>query len=61
MAASGRKGFVAMDREKAICRALQALGVHGHVRIVGSGDRARVYVDGKYFGMYDFQRGTFVD
>ena len=50
-----------MDRRKAICRALQALGVHGHVRIVGSGDRARVYVDEKYFGMYDFQRGTFVD
>ena len=61
MAASGRRGFAVMDRKKAIWRALQALGVHGHVRIEGSDDRARVYVDGKYFGMYDFQRGTFVD
>ena len=41
--------------------ALKSLGVTGKVRIEGSGDRVRVYVNGKYFGTFDYVRKTFVD
>jgi hypothetical protein len=46
---------------EAILAALKALGVTGKIRIESSGDRARVYVDGEYFGTYDFGRNTLVD
>ena len=50
-----------MEKFEAIVQALKALGVHGKVRIENDGNRARVYVDGKYFGTFDFEGKTFVD
>ena len=31
------------------------------VELIHRGELARVYVDGEYFGIYDFERKTFVD
>ena len=50
-----------MTKPEMIIRALTALGVAGKVRIVEQDGRAVVYVDGKYFGIFDYQKNTFVD
>lgn len=50
-----------VKRYEAIRVALKTLGIHGHIRIKGGGDQVQVYVDGEYFGIYDFERKTFVD
>jgi hypothetical protein len=50
-----------MEKYEAIRTALKSLGVTGKVRIESNGDRVRLYVDGKYFGTFDYDRKTFVD
>jgi hypothetical protein len=43
---------------KEIRQALQDLGVHGQVK---AHPRGAVYVDGIYYGVYDYARHAFVD
>ncbi len=43
---------------KEIRQALQALGVHGQVTAHA---RGAVYVDGIYYGVYDYTKHTFID
>jgi hypothetical protein len=43
---------------KEIRQALQDLGVHGQVK---AHPRGAVYVDGKYYGVYDYVRHTWAD
>lgn len=50
-----------MSREFEVKQALHSIGAHGKVKIVYADVTARVYVDGKYFGTYNFQRHTFTD
>ena len=50
-----------MEKCKLITKALETLGITGHVRIKYRDNTALVYVDGEYFGTYDFTRKTFVD
>lgn len=50
-----------MTKRDVIVRALTALGVAGKVRIIEQDGRAVVYVDGRYFGIFDFGKNTFVD
>ncbi len=38
---------------------LKIFGVNGHVSV--STKNGFVYVDGKYFGVWDFARNTFID
>ena len=45
-----------------IIEALQTLGVHGKAGIqYVQADRVKVSLDGEYFGMWDSEKGTFVD
>ena len=45
-----------------IAGALEKLGaLSEYIEIVHRGDRAKVHLDGEYFGIYDFVRKTFVD
>jgi len=50
------------DPKEKIVTALKHLGVKGEVRISQYGFHLyRVEVNGKYFGIYDIDRDTFVD
>ena len=49
------------QKREAALRALKILRVTGKVRVVQGVNTAVVFVDGKYFGIYDFTRKTFVD
>ena len=45
-----------------ITEALDKLGaLNEYIELVHNGERAKVYLDGEYFGIYDFVRRTFVD
>jgi hypothetical protein len=45
-----------------ICLALQNLGIKGKVKVSQAGiSRYKVEVNGKYFGIFDMNRNTFVD
>ena len=50
-----------MTRQETVTRALKALGVTGKIEVRDESSRAIVYVDGQYFGIYDFEKNTFVD
>lgn len=50
------------DPKEKILTALKHLGIKGEVRISQYGFHLyRVEVNGKYFGIYDIYRNTFVD
>ena len=55
-----------MARRNEITNAMKALGVRTHnVQIVSGGlfasATAQIFADGECFGIYDFERHTFVD
>lgn len=41
--------------------ALKSLGVHGHVEVYKGNYNFIVYVNNKYFGIWDIEKKTFVD
>lgn len=50
------------NRKAQLCNALKALGVkNARVHVENRFDRGDVYVNGKYFGVFDYARNTFVD
>lgn len=50
------------NRKAQLCNAFKALGVkNAHIHIENRFDRGEVYVNGKYFGVFDYTRNTFVD
>jgi hypothetical protein len=52
---------MASNKQNILRKALQSLGVSGHVSVLYRYGQARINVDGKYFGIYNFERGCFVD
>ncbi len=50
-----------MKEQEEIAAALKLLGVSGKIHFEKGLNVAIVYVDGKWFGIYDFIRKTFVD
>ena len=50
-----------MTWQEIVLQALRVLGVTGRIEVHEKLDKAIVYVDGQYFGIYDFEKSTFVD
>lgn len=50
------------NRKAQLYNALKALGVkNARVHVENRFDRGEVYANGKYFGVFDYARNTFVD
>lgn len=50
------------NRKAQLCNAFKALGVkNARIHIENRFDRGEVYVNGKYFGVFDYARNTFVN
>lgn len=50
------------NKKTMLCGALKALGIKSkHVHVENRFNRGWVYLNGEYFGVFDYARNTFVD